>query len=174
MKYDGRTPLMTRAAVPFVTGGGRGLPRIGGEFPCDRSCASRAGGATAPPGSPWSVRVACGTGDRPAVEVHAGESLVDVVASSLGCQFLRGVLGGRRREVSRPCVGLPSGRGRHPSWNSSAGASSRRPQPAHANNVASRFCLAVADGRFARVAAARSGTRESCRVLAVSRRTTNR
>lgn len=57
------------------------------------------------PGTPWSMRLACGSGVRPALEVYAAGSLLDVVvASSRSGRLLRGacavVIAGQARTIA--------------------------------------------------------------------------
>jgi hypothetical protein len=123
-----------------------------------------------PPSTPWSVRVARGTGGRAALEVYAGESVVDVVvAPSRGGQLLRGacsmVVAGESRTLAWGCLPVPGGP--VPGVEFSRGRVFPRRQGAQAASIASWFWLAAVDGRFTQVAAASPGTDESCRVLAV-------
>lgn len=62
------TRVLARAAVPAATGGPAGL--------------------LLPPGAPWSVRLARGAGGRAALEVYAGESVVDVVVARSRARFV--------------------------------------------------------------------------------------
>ena len=152
MKSGDVAPLMARAACPSGTGSWRGL--------------------LLPPGSPWSVRVGRGMGGRPALEVYAAGSLVNVVvAPSRGCQLVRGacsaIVAGQSRAIAWGC--LPVAGSPAPCVEFICGRFRPRRQPASAVSVASWFWLAAADGRFTRVAAASHGTHESGRVLAVGR-----
>ena len=156
MKFGDVAPLMARAAAPSATGCGTGGWR----------------GLLLPPGSPWSVRVGRGTGGRPALEVYAAGSLVDVVvAPSRGCQLVRGacsaIVAGQARAIAWGC--LPVAGSPAPCVEFICGRFRPRLQPGNAVSVASWFWLAAADGRFTRVTAASHGTRESGRVLAVGR-----
>ena len=142
------TPLLARAAVPAARDAGPGR--------------------LLPPGAPWSVRVARGAGGRAALEVYAGESVVDVmVACSRGCQLLRGacwaVVAGEPHTLAWGC--LPVLGGPAPCVALSYGRLFPRSQPAQADSVASWFWLAAAHGRFSRVTAASPAANESCRVL---------
>lgn len=135
----------------------------------DRTAAGPAG-LLLPPGAPWPVRVARGTGGRAALEVYAGQSVVDVVvAPSRGCQLLRGacsiVVAGESHTLAWGCLPVPGGP--VPGVEFSRGRVFRQLRRAQADRVAGWFWLATADGRFARVAAASPGARDWCRVLAV-------
>lgn len=57
------------------------------------------------PGTPWSMRLACGSGGRPALEVCAAGSLLDVVvASSRASRLLGGacamIVAGQARAIA--------------------------------------------------------------------------
>jgi hypothetical protein len=152
MKFGDMTPLPTWAATPAATGGWRELLLA--------------------PGSPWLVRVARGTDGRPALEVYAAGSLIDVVvAPSLGCRLLRGacsaVVTRNPRAIAWGC--LPVTGSPPPDVEFVRRRFRPRPQPANTDSVAGRFWFAMADGCFSRVTAVSHGTRESCRVLAVGR-----
>src|SRR4051812_50127255 len=63
---------------------------------------------TALPQSGWELRVGRGSGDRPALEVHTGDGLIDVaVAGGRGAGLVRGAV--RGREVSVAWGQLPAG-----------------------------------------------------------------
>jgi hypothetical protein len=122
------------------------------------------------PGTPWSMRLAWGSGSRPALEVHAAGSLIDVmVASSRGSQLLRGartmVTAGHPRAIAWGC--LPTIRSELPSVEFIGGRIRRRAQPAEADSVASWFWFACADGRFSQAVVTSQWGRESCRMRAV-------
>jgi hypothetical protein len=53
------------------------------------------------PESGWELRVARGSQDRPALEVHTGDGLIDVaVAGGRGASLVRGAVRGRRWSVA--------------------------------------------------------------------------
>lgn len=119
------------------------------------------------PGTPWSMRVAPGSGGRLALEVHAAGSLIDVaVAPSRASQLLRGacsiVVAGHPRAIAWGC--LPTARSELPSAEFIRGRIRRRTQLVEAESVAGRFWFAAADGRFSQVVAATQEWRESCRI----------
>ena len=119
------------------------------------------------PGTPWSMRLACGSGGRPALEVYAAGSLLDVVvASSRASRLLRGacamVVAGQARAIAwgcqpTTCVELPSVEFRRDRIR-------RRAQPEETEGVADWFWFADTDGRFSRVQVTSQRDRESCRV----------
>lgn len=146
------TPLLAMAAVPATTSGPARL--------------------LLPPSAPWAVRVARGTGGRLALEVYAGESVVDVVvAPSRGCQLLRGacsaVIAGESHTLAWGCLSVPGELA--PCVEFSRRRVFPQLQAAQADSIADWFWLAAADGRFARVVAVSGGTRAECRVFAVGR-----
>jgi hypothetical protein len=152
MEFGDMPPLLAWAATPAATGGWRDV--------------------LLPPGSPWLVRVARATDGRPALEVYAAGSLIDVVvAPSLGCRLVRGacsaVVARKSCAIAWGC--LPVTGSPPPDVEFIRGRFRRRPQPAKTDSVAGWFWFATAGGRFSRVAAVSDGTRESCRVLAVGR-----
>jgi hypothetical protein len=118
------------------------------------------------PGTPWSMRLARGSGSRPALEVYAAGSLIDVmVTTSLASQLLRGacaaVVAGQARAIAWGC--LPAW-GEPPSVEFLRGRIRRRAQLEGAESVAGWFWFADTDGRFSRVVAASQRCRESCRI----------
>jgi hypothetical protein len=122
------------------------------------------------PGTPWSMRLAGGSGGRPALEVHAAGSLIDVVvASSRASQLLRGacraVVAGQARAIAWGF--LPTARGELPSVEFVRGRIRRRAQPEDAERVAPWFWFADTDGRFSQVVVTSQGARESCRIRTV-------
>lgn len=122
------------------------------------------------PGTPWSMRLAPGSGGRPALEIHAGGSLIDVmVASSRASQLLRGacmmVVARQPRAIAWGC--LPAARSEFPSVEFIRGRIRRRAQPEEAESVAGWFWFADADGRFRQVVATSQDRRESCRIRTV-------
>ena len=57
--------------------------------------------ATSLPQSGWTLRLGRGSGDRPALEVHTGDGLIDVaVAGGRGTALVRGAVRGRRFSVA--------------------------------------------------------------------------
>ncbi len=113
------------------------------------------------------MRLAPGSGGRPALEIHAGGSLIDVmVASSLASQFLRGactmVVAGHPRAIAWGC--LPTARSELPCVEFIRGRIRRRAQPEEAESIAGWFWFADADGRFSQVAVTSQHRRESCRI----------
>ncbi len=119
------------------------------------------------PGTPWSMRLARGSGGRPALEVHAAGSLIDVmVASTQGSQLLRGAC---RAVVARQASAiawgyLPTVRGELPSVEFNRGRIRQRAQLEDAESVAGWFWFADTDGRFSQVVVTSHGERESCRI----------
>jgi hypothetical protein len=124
------------------------------------------------PGTPWSLRLAGGSGGRPALEVYAAGSLIDVmVASSRASQLLHGAcraaVGRQARAIAWGC--LPTARGELPSVEFISGRIRRRARPAEAESVVGWFWFAEADERFSRVVVTSQGERESCRIPTVDR-----
>jgi hypothetical protein len=122
------------------------------------------------PGTPWSIRLAEGSGGRSALEVHAAGSLIDVVvASSRASQLLRGacraVVAGQVRAIAWGC--LFGARDELPSVEFIRGRIRRRAQLGHAESVAGQFWFAAADGRFSQVVVTSHEWRESCRIRTV-------
>lgn len=117
------------------------------------------------PGTPWSMRLACGSADRPALEIYAAGSLIDVVvASSLASRLLRGackaVIGRQARAIAWGC--LPTTRGKAPSVEFMSGIR-RRGHVQQAETVADWFWFADAGGRFSKVMVTSQAVRASCR-----------
>lgn len=122
------------------------------------------------PGTPWSMRFANGSGGRPALEIHAGGSLIDVmVASSPASQLLRGActmtVARHPHAIAWGC--LPTARSELPSVEFIRGRIRHRAQPVEAESVAGWFWFADADGRFSQVVATSQESRESCRIRTV-------
>jgi hypothetical protein len=122
------------------------------------------------PGTPWSMRLAGGSGSGPALEVHAGGSLIDVmVASSRASQLLRGAcmmaVARHPRAIAWGC--LPTARSELPSVEFIRGRIRRRAQPEQAESVAGRFWFADTDERFSQVVVTSQERRESCRIRRV-------
>ena len=119
------------------------------------------------PGTPWSMRLASGSGSRPALEIYAAGSLIDVaVASSQGSRLLRGactmVVARRPQVIAWGC--LPTARNALPSAEFIRGRIRRRAQLEEAESIAGWFWFATADGRFSQVLATSQESRESCRI----------
>jgi hypothetical protein len=126
------------------------------------------------PDTPWSVRISLGTAARPAMEIYAGQTLVDVVvATPLAAGILRGarrafwegrpqaIAWGRRPESSSQIsVRFSRGRGR-------LGQGGLGGQAAQAIPVAGWFWVAMADGRFGAVTITHQGLSEQRRIAAV-------
>jgi hypothetical protein len=122
------------------------------------------------PGTPWSMRLANGSGGRPALEIHAGGSLIDVmVASSPASQLLCGActmtVARHPHAIAWGC--LPTARSELPSVEFIRGHIRHRAQPVEAESVAGWFWFADADGRFSQVVATSQESRESCRMRTV-------
>jgi hypothetical protein len=118
-------------------------------------------------GTPWSMRLAGGSGGRLALEIHAGGSLIDVVvASSPASQLLRGActmaVARHPRAIAWGC--LPTARNELPSVEFIRGRIRRRVQPEQAESVAGWFWFADTDGRFSQVVVTSQERRESCRI----------
>lgn len=119
------------------------------------------------PGTPWSMRLACGSGGRPALEVYAAGSLLDVVvASSRASRLLHGacamVVGGQARAIAWGC--LPAACAELLSVEFSRGRIRRQAQHEETESVADWFWFAQTDGRFSHVQVTSQRGRESCRV----------
>jgi hypothetical protein len=122
------------------------------------------------PGTPWSMRMARGSAGRPALEVYAAGSLIDVmVASSRASRLLRGacraVTGRQARAIAWGC--LPAARGEAPSVEFISGRIRRRGQLEEAESVAGWFWFADACGRFSKVVITSQAERASCRTRTV-------
>jgi hypothetical protein len=109
----------------------------------------------------------CGSGDRPALEVYAAGSLIDVmVASSRASQPLHGAcraaVAGQARSIAWGCQ--LTALGELPCVEFARGRVRRRAQPAMAGSLAGWFWFADADGRFSQVVVTSQGERESCRI----------
>jgi hypothetical protein len=122
------------------------------------------------PGTPWSMRLANGSGGRPALEIHAGGSLIDVmVASSPASQLLRGActmtVARHPHAIAWGC--LPTARSELPSVEFIRGRIRHRAHPVEAESVAGWFWFADAGGRFSQVVATSQESRESCRIRTV-------
>ena len=112
------------------------------------------------------MRLACSSGVRPALEVYAAGSLLDVVvASSRAGRLLRGacavVVAGQARTIAWGC--LPTACAELPSVEFLRGRIRRRAQPEETEGVASWFWFADTDRRYSRVQVTSQRGRESCR-----------
>jgi len=121
------------------------------------------------PGTPWSLHLAGGSGGRPALEVYAAGSLIDVmVPSARASQFLHGacraVVGRQARALAWGC--LPTSRSELPAVEFIHGRVRRRAQPAAVDSIVGWFWFADAEGRFSQVTATGQGRRETCRIPA--------
>jgi hypothetical protein len=119
------------------------------------------------PGTPWSIRPAAGPGGRPAVEIYAAGSMLDVmVAPALAPRVLRGACSlawaGHRCAVAwgflPACPGLSM-------WFT-RGAAHARCFAAPVSVIAGSFWVAPAQGRFRAVTVEHGGGRDRCRVRA--------
>jgi hypothetical protein len=122
------------------------------------------------PGTPWSMRLAPGSGGRPALEIHAAGSLIDVMAaSSRARQLLRGacMMVAARHPRAIAWGGLPTAQSELPSVEFTRGRIRRRAQLEEAESVVGWFWFADADGRFSQVVVTSQEGRESCRIRTV-------
>jgi hypothetical protein len=121
------------------------------------------------PRTPWSVRVSRETAARPAMEVYAAETLLDVVvatplAAGVLCGASRTVAGGQHRAIAwGRLVGSSSGITVRFSRRWPGGSA----QAAEVTPVNDFFWVALADGRFARVTTTYRGVGERRRIGAV-------
>ena len=119
------------------------------------------------PGTPWSVRPAAGPAARPAVEIYAAGTMVDVmVAPALAPRVLRGAcsLGWQ----DQPCAvawGFLPARPGFSVWFTRGPARSRC-LAAAVCVIAGSFWIAPAEGRFREVTVQHGGGRDRCRVRA--------
>lgn len=116
------------------------------------------------------MRLAGGPGGRPALEIHAGGSLIDVmVASSPASQLLRGAcamtVARHPHAIAWGC--LPTARSKLPSVEFLGGRIRHRAQSVEAESVVGWFWFADADGRFSQVAVTSQKSRESCQIRTV-------
>jgi hypothetical protein len=128
------------------------------------------------PGTPWSVRTARGTAGRPAMEVYAGQTLLDVVvATPLTAEILRGA---RRTYWNDQSHAVAWGRlpadGSPIEVRFSLGRAARRETPgaqrgqvADVTVIEEWFWLAMAQGRFDTVTVTRDELRRQRRIAAV-------
>jgi hypothetical protein len=121
------------------------------------------------PGTPWSLRLTSNSSGRPALEVYAAGSLIDVMvssSSSRASQLLHGActaaVGRQAHSIAWGC--LPTAGAELPFVEFTRGRIHRQAQPAAAEGVVAWFWFAEADGRFSQVEVTSQGERESCRV----------
>lgn len=129
------------------------------------------------PGTPWSVRPAAGPAGRPAVEIYAAGSMLDVmVAPALAPRVLAShVLAPRVLRgacsltwAGQPCAvawGFLPARPGFSVWFTRGPARSRC-FAAPVSVIAGRFWVAPAEGRFRAVAVRHDGGRDRCQVRA--------
>jgi hypothetical protein len=122
------------------------------------------------PATPWSMRLAGGSGGRSALEVHAAGSLIDVVvACSRASHLLRGacrvVVARHAHAIAWGC--LPTAWGELPSAEFIRGRIRRRAQLQKAERAGDWFWFAEADGRFSQVVVTSQRWSESCRIRTV-------
>ena len=121
------------------------------------------------PRTPWSVRVSRESAARPAMEIYAGDTLLDVVVAtplSAGvlCGASRTVAGGQHRAIAwGRLVGSASGITVRFSRRLLGGGG----QAAEVMPVNDWFWVAMANGRFAAVTAAYLGISQRRRIAAV-------
>jgi hypothetical protein len=113
------------------------------------------------------MHLGCGPDSRPALEVYAAGSLIDImVASSRASRLLRGacavVAAGEAHTIAWGC--LPAARGELPSVEFLRGRIPRRAQLEEAESVAGWFWFADTDRRFSQVVVTSQRGRESCRI----------
>jgi hypothetical protein len=120
--------------------------------------------------APWSVRVSRQTAARPAIEIYAGDTLLDVVVAtplSAGvlCGAARTVANGQRHVIAwGRLVGSAAGIGVRFSRRSlGEGGHAAEVMP-----VSDWFWVATAEGRFAAVTATYLGTSQRRRIPAVA------
>jgi hypothetical protein len=125
-------------------------------------------GAPVPlPGTPWSIRPAAGPAGRPAVEIYAAGSMLDVmVGPALAPRVLRGACS--LAWAGQPCAvawGFLPARPGLSVWFTHGPARSRR-FAAPVSVIAGTFWVAPAEGRFRTVTVEHGGGRDHCRVRA--------
>lgn len=120
------------------------------------------------PRTPWSVRVSRQTAARPAIEIYAADTLLDVVvatplSASILCGAGRTVAGGQHHAIAwGRFIGSASG--------ITARFSRRRPGGGHTTGVTAVndwFWVATAEGRFATVTVTYLGASQRRRIAAV-------
>lgn len=121
------------------------------------------------PDPPWSVRVSRETAARPAMEVYAADTLLDVVvatplAAGILCGASRTVVGGQHRAIAwGRLVGSSSGITVRFSRRGLRGGG----HTAEVMQVNDWFWVAMAEGRFGTVSASYRGITERRRIAAV-------
>ncbi len=119
------------------------------------------------PGTPWSIRPAAGPAGRPAVEIYAAGSMLDVmVAQALAARVLRGACS--LAWSGQPCAvawGFLPARPGFSVWFTRGPARSRC-FAAPVSVIAGSFWVAPAEGRFRAVTVEHCGGRDRRRVRA--------
>jgi hypothetical protein len=119
------------------------------------------------PGTPWSIRLAAGPAGRPAVEIYAAGSMLDVmVAPVLAARVLRGACS--LAWAGQPCAvawGFLPARPGFSVWFTRGPARSRC-VAAPVSVIAGSFWVAPAEGRFRAVTVEHGGGRDRRRVRA--------
>jgi hypothetical protein len=119
------------------------------------------------PGTPWSIRPAAGPAGRPAVEIYAAGSMLDVmVAPALAARVLRGACS--LAWAGQPCSvawGFLPARPGFSVWFTRGPARSRC-VAAPVRVIAGSFWVAPAEGRFRAVTVEHGGGRDRRRVRA--------
>jgi hypothetical protein len=112
------------------------------------------------PGLPWSVRLAGARSARPALELYEGGDLLDVVSSTpVAPQLVRGTRAASHAGSQRVLAwGRLPAAGAHVAVEFSNGPGSRRAVTAAVIEITAWCWLAVADGRFDRVAVRSGGS----------------
>lgn len=125
------------------------------------------------PGTPWSVRPAAGPAGRAAVEIYAGQSVVDVmVTPPLTPRVLGGAcsLAWAGQPYAVAWGFLPAGPGLSVWFSQSVwfsrGVARPRRWAAQVSVIAGSFWIAPARGRFREVTVQHGGGRDRCRVRA--------
>ena len=119
------------------------------------------------PGTPWSVRPAAGPAGRPAVEIYAAGSMLDVmVAPALVPRVLRGACS--LAWAGQPCTVAWGFLPVHPGFSVwfIRGPAHPRCVAAPVSVIAGSFWIASAEGRFRAVTVEHGGGRDRCRVRA--------
>jgi hypothetical protein len=119
------------------------------------------------PGTPWSIRAAAGPAGRPAVEIYAAGSMLDVmVAPVQAARVLRGACS--LAWAAQPCAVAWGFVPAHPGFSVcfTRGPARSRCLVASVSVIAGSFWIAPAEGRFRGVTVARGGGRDRCRIRA--------
>ena len=127
------------------------------------------------PGTPWSIRPAAGPAGRPAVEIYATGSMLDVMVApglarrDLGPRVLRGACS--LAWAGQPCAvawGFLPARPGFSVWFT-RGLARSGCFAAPVKVIAGSFWVAPAEGRFRAVTVQHGGGRDRCRVRAARR-----